>query len=71
MTLRYQQYGSLKQTREFLGELLRHAGEMKTSEIRGKASECLKHFPCMDAQGQPFWSMDELTVDRGTPHEKA
>lgn len=33
-------------------------------EMREWASRCLKHYPFLDNQGQPYWSQDEFTKDR-------
>ena len=65
MSLRYEQYRSLKMTREFLRSLLTVDGYPKTKkEMRGWAYRCLRHYPFLDEQGQPFWSQDEFTEDR-------
>ncbi len=65
MSLRYEQYRSLLITRDFLRELLTVDGYPKTKrEMRERAYRCLRHYPFLDEQGQPYWSLDELTTDR-------
>ena len=64
MSLRYEQYNSLKRTREFLRSLLSTETRPKTvKELREKAYRCLKHFPPLHESGQPHWSQDEFTAD--------
>lgn len=64
MSLRYEQYNALKQTRNFLRELIWWEGPMRKTEVRERASDCLHHFPLLDDQGEPLWSQDEFTKDR-------
>ena len=65
MSLRYEQYNSLKVTRDFLRKLLTVDEYPKTKrEMREWAYMCLRHYPYLDEQGQPFWSRDEITEDR-------
>jgi hypothetical protein len=64
MSLRYEQYNSLKRTKEFLQSLLSHETRPKTvKELREKTYRCLRHFPPLHASGQPYWSQDDLTLD--------
>ena len=65
MSLRYEQYRSLLITRDFLRELLTVDGYPKTKrEMRERAYRCLRHYPFLDEQGEPYWSQDEFTIDR-------
>ncbi len=63
MSLRYEQYWSLRRTREFLRELMVHKGRITKKELRDKAYRCLRHFPALTEKGQPMWSKDEFTED--------
>jgi len=66
MSLRYEQYHSLRNTREFLCDLLTVGQYPKTKrEMRKRASACLKHFPFLHENGQPMWSQDNFTEDVG------
>lgn len=64
MSLRYEQYRSLKMTREFLRDLLSVEDYPKTKkEMRERASWCLHHYPFLHESGQPMWSRDEFTEE--------
>ncbi len=64
MSLRYEQYNSLKRTQEFLRSLLTAETRPKTvKELREEAHRCLRHFPPLHESGQPLWSQDEFTAD--------
>jgi len=63
LSLRYEQYWSLKKTREFLYSILKD-DKFTKKELKNNASRCVKHFPILDKQGQPYWSKDEFTRDR-------
>ena len=64
MSLRYEQYRSLKMTKEFLRDLLTGENYPKTKKkMRKRASACLKHFPFLYENGQPMWSQDSFTKD--------
>lgn len=68
MSLRYEQYNSLKRTREFLRSLLSPDTRPKTvKELRAKAGRCLRHFPPLYESGQPWWSCDEFTKGEHHP----
>ena len=65
MSLRYEQYRALLITRELLRDLLTTDKYPKTKrEMRERVYRCLKHYPFLDEQGQPYWSRDEFTKDR-------
>ena len=64
MSLRYEQYRALKMTRDLLRDVLHWQGPITHKAIKDMAYRCLKHFPHLDEQGQPYWSNDELTEDR-------
>lgn len=64
MSLRYEQYSSLKMTREFLADLIDTKKRPKTiTELRGRAGSCLHHFPPLEESGKPIFSQDEFTKD--------
>lgn len=64
MSLRYEQYHSLKATKEFLSDLLTVEGYPQTkAEMRGRASYCLRHFPMLDKNGKPIFSNDRFTKE--------
>jgi hypothetical protein len=66
MSLRYEQYWSLRRTRQFLADLLHPSTRPKTvKELRGRASACLRHFPFLEASGKPIWSQDEFASPEG------
>jgi hypothetical protein len=61
MSLKYEQKRAIKQTRDFLSELLTINGIPKTKkELRQKASRCLKHFPPLDKDNNIMWSNDNF-----------
>ena len=64
MSLRRQQYNALKETRQFLRDILFWTGRMSHKEMKTRARDCLKHFPFLYDNGQPKWSQDNLTEDR-------
>jgi hypothetical protein len=59
MSLRYEQYSSLKQTKDFLRELLQK--NMPRSEMKKKIIRALRHYPPLDEKGKPMFSQDEFT----------
>jgi len=59
MSLRYEQYNSLKQTREFLRGLLKR--KYSKTELKLITRNCLKHFPPLEKDGKPIWSKDEFS----------
>jgi hypothetical protein len=66
MSLRYEQYWSLRRTRQFLRDLLHPSTRPKTvKELRTRASACLRHFPFLEESGKPMWSQDEFTSPEG------
>ena len=64
MSLRYEQYDSLRKTKEFLRELLASKKRWTKKELREKAYSCLRHYPCLHDTGQPIFSRDEFTEDK-------
>lgn len=61
MSLRYEQYNSLKITKEFLRELLYPETRPKTvKEMRERVSRCLRHFPKLKENGKPIFSKDHF-----------
>ena len=64
MSLRYEQYYSLKITQQFLRDLLTIENYPQTKgEMRERVHRCLRHFPFLYESGQPMWSKDEFTED--------
>lgn len=63
MSLRYEQYWSLKKTHTFLREILAMRGRISLPELRRRALSCLRHYPPLREDGRPFWSKDEFTED--------
>jgi hypothetical protein len=61
MSLRYEQYSSLKQTKDFLRELLQK--NMPRSEMKKKIIQALRHYPPLDEKGKSMFSQDEFTND--------
>jgi hypothetical protein len=62
VSLRNEQYRSIKRTRQFLSDILLR--KLKTpKEIREAASCCIKHFPFLDEHGRPYYSQDPFGPD--------
>ena len=61
MSLRYEQYASMRRTRSFLSALLDPRQTPRVPRAARKtASDCLHHFPCLRDSGEPMWSMDKI-----------
>ena len=57
MSLRYEQYRSLVETRQLLHDIItRRVGA--TQEAVERASMCARHFPYLDERGAPMFSND-------------
>lgn len=57
MSLRYEQYRSLVETRQLLHDIIvGRAGN--THEVKARASMCARHFPYLDETGAPMFSND-------------
>jgi hypothetical protein len=66
MSLRYEEFRSLRRTRQFLADLLHPSTRPKTvSELRARASACLRHFPLLEKSGKPMFSEDNFTSPEG------
>ena len=63
MSLRAQQYRALKQARTFLLDLCDRTYHPPISELRKRASRCLRHYPPPDEHGQPIFSRDPFGPD--------
>ena len=59
MSLRYEQRRALQATREFLRQLLVPGKRWTKTDLRRCAYGCLRHFPYLQANGEPIWSQDE------------
>jgi len=59
MSLRYEQYHSLKKTQSFLRDLMFTDTRPKTvKELKARAYSCLRHFPYLKENGEPMFSQD-------------
>jgi|694.fasta_scaffold06436_19 hypothetical protein len=71
MSLRFEQYNSLKKTRKFLQDLLHHSTRpKKVSDISKQASSCLRHFPFLKENGEPMFSNDNFNLDKNNGLER-
>jgi len=62
MSLRHEQYRSLKITREFLRDLLdTHKRPKTVKELKNRVYLCLKNYPFLQENGRPIWSRDDFT----------
>jgi len=55
MSLRYEQYRSLVETRQLLRDII--CGRV-TGDVKDRASCCARHFPYLDETGAPMFSQD-------------
>ena len=61
MSLRYEQYSSMRRTRSFLCALLDPRQTPRVPRaVRKEASDCLHHFPFLYENGEPMWSKDKI-----------
>lgn len=61
MSLKYEQYHSLKKTQNFLRDLLTTDSRPKTvKELKARAYSCLRHFPFLRENGEPMFSQDNF-----------
>lgn len=61
MSLKYEQYHSLKKTQNFLRDLLSTDTRPKTvKELKDRAYSCLRHFPHLKENGEPMFSRDNF-----------
>jgi hypothetical protein len=59
MSIKIEQYHSLKITKEFLRDLLDFQERPKSvKEMKQRASQCLRHFPVLDDDGKPYFSKE-------------
>lgn len=57
MSLKHEQYAALLRTQELLFDLLDPKKRpKKASEIKDRVRRCLRHFPPLDKNGEPFFS---------------
>jgi hypothetical protein len=64
MSLRYEQYHSLKKTQAFMRDLIfTETRPKKASELKERAHRCLRHFPLLDEHGKPIFSRDDFGPD--------
>jgi hypothetical protein len=61
MSLKFEQYESLKRTRELLFDLLDPKKRPKSvKETRNRVFSCLRHFPPLREDGEPVFSNDDF-----------
>lgn len=60
MSIKIEQYQALKNTRNFLRELLTPERPKTARELKEKATRCLRHFPFLKETGEPIFSKDEF-----------
>jgi len=66
MSLRYEQHESLRRTKEFLFDLLYTETRPKTvKEMKSRVRKCLRHFPPLTETGEPLFSNDPWSNDKG------
>lgn len=58
MSLRFEQYNSLKQTKEFFYKLLTKDRPKKVKELKEEVLICLRHFPPLKEDGEPIFSKE-------------
>ena len=64
MSLRYEQYHSLKMTKQLLVDLLfPDTRPKRISELKRRVGCCLLHYPLLEESGKPIFSKDEFTKD--------
>lgn len=64
MSLRYEQYHSLKMTKQLLVDLLfTDTRPKRISELKRRVGCCLRHYPMLEESGKPIFSQDEFTKD--------
>ncbi len=64
MSLRREQYFSLKLGRALLADLLDPRATPRVPRpVRDRASRALKHFPALDDNGKPIFSRDQFGPD--------
>lgn len=69
MSLAHEQRRSLLLTRRLLCDLMHHSTRPKrVSELRDRASRCLKHFPPLGDDGWPLFSQDVWPDSKPAPH---
>ena len=57
MSLKHEQYNSLKYTQEFLYDLLDPKKQPKSQkEMKDRVRRCLRHYPMLDENGRPHFS---------------
>lgn len=59
MSLRNEQYQSLKSVKELLHQILEKA--MPRSEMKKRIIQALRHYPPLTDKGEPIFSQDEIT----------
>jgi hypothetical protein len=61
MSLRYEQYRSLKYTKEFMYDLLDPKKRPRSvKELRERVFRCTRHYPALRDDGAPIFSLDDM-----------
>lgn len=70
MSLKNEQYNSLKKTRKFLVSIFEDKEKTKSRKVqelkrdlKKEAYSCLRHFPFLDSTGKPIFSNDEFYTE--------
>ena len=58
MSLRYEQYRALHDTRKLLMDI--HSQSVKLEDLQKRAYNCLRHYPFLDEHGEPMFSKDSF-----------
>ena len=62
MSLRYEQYRSLRMTRDLLYDLLNPPTRPRTVKLlRERVLSCLRHYPPLRPDGEPLFSRDDFS----------
>jgi hypothetical protein len=56
MSLRYEQYRALHETRRLLLDI--HRQSVKLEDLQERSYQCLRHYPFLDERGAPMFSQD-------------
>jgi hypothetical protein len=63
MSLKHQQFESLKRTKDFMYSLLDPKKRPKTvKEMKDMVSRCLRHYPPLKEDGEPMFSNDNFNT---------
>lgn len=63
MSLKYEQYRALKETRNLLYDLVSGNFILRKKDLKQMAHDCVKHFPALRESGEPIFSRDDFPLD--------